>query len=225
VRSAAFGTMDGDAKIANNVTPMRAFETKCGRMLVVAAHPDDETIGCGALLGRVSDARIAYLTDGVPKDGSLRPIAFRDDAAAYRAARARELCRALELVGMDESRILFLGGVDQEASYTMLPLVDRLLGVMDEVGPSLVITHPYEGGHPDHDTAAFVTRMACTVRQKNHAHAPPIWEMTSYHARHGQLVTGSFLDDPCANEIRESFTLTLSTDERRRKELGEVRQP
>jgi hypothetical protein len=39
------------------------------------------------LLGIVPDGRIAYLTDGVPKDGALRPITFRHDAVAYRAAR------------------------------------------------------------------------------------------------------------------------------------------
>jgi LmbE family N-acetylglucosaminyl deacetylase len=197
---------------------MRAFETQCSRVLVVAAHPDDETIGCGALLGRVSDAHIAHLTDGVPEDASLRPIAFRNDVDAYRLARDGEMRRALALVGVDEDRVIRLGGVDQESSYTMLALVDRLLGVIEEIGPSLVITHPYEGGHPDHDTAAFVTRMASTLRQIHGGSSPPIWEMTSYHARGGQLVTGTFLDDPCANETRTSFTLTLSTDERRRKE-------
>jgi hypothetical protein len=60
--------------------------------------------------------------------------------------------------------------------------------------------------------------MATTLRQKHCGSSPPIWEMTSYHARGEQLVTGAFLDDPCANETRASFTLTLSTAERHRKE-------
>jgi N-acetylglucosamine malate deacetylase 2 len=193
--------------------------TRRDRILVVAAHPDDETIGCAGLLGRVSDGHIAFLTDGVPNDPFLRPVAFREDAVGYRFARIDEVRRALALLGMDEQRIIHLGAVDQESSYAMIMLVDRLLGVFDQVRPSLVITHPYEGGHPDHDTAAFVVMAACTLQKRHGAWAPAVWEMTSYHGEGGRLVTGTFLADPRATETREVITLALSPEERQRKEL------
>jgi LmbE family N-acetylglucosaminyl deacetylase len=203
-------------------------ENRRGGVLVLAAHPDDETIGCGGLLGRVSDGRVAYLTDGAPSDASLRPIAFRDDPAAYRTARADEARSALGLLGIDRDRILHFGAVDQEASYSMLSLVENLLEVFEVVRPRIVITHPYEGGHPDHDTAAFVVRAACTLYERRHGCTPALWEMTSYHARDAQLVTGTFLDTfPVRAGIvtdgngpaDDILTLNLSPDERRRKEL------
>jgi N-acetylglucosamine malate deacetylase 2 len=35
---------------------------------VVVAHPDDETIGCGAILRRLPLVRLVHVTDGAPRD-------------------------------------------------------------------------------------------------------------------------------------------------------------
>jgi LmbE family N-acetylglucosaminyl deacetylase len=201
-----------------DIPPTQMLEllgTKSGGVFVVAAHPDDETIGCGGLLGRVPHARIVHLTDGVPSDGSLRPSAFRDDDVAYRQTRAAEVLSALAIAGVDAERVIRLGAVDQESSYSMVLLVDRLLGIFMRTRPGVVITHPYEGGHPDHDTAAFVVRAASTLLQRRHGFAPEIWEMTSYHAEGDRLVTGTFLEEAPT----EKFILVLAPDERRRKKL------
>ena len=39
-----------------------------GRTLVLVAHPDDETAGCGALLQRMDEPIIVFATDGAPRD-------------------------------------------------------------------------------------------------------------------------------------------------------------
>ena len=58
-----------------------------------------------------------------------------------------------------------------------------------DVRPDLVVTHPYEGGHPDHDATAFAVHAA---RRLVGVAAPPIAEMTSYHMGHGGVETGAF---------------------------------
>ena len=40
-------------------------------------------------------------------------------------------------------------------------LVDRCAGLIGALRPAVVITHAYEGGHPDHDTLALAVRLAC----------------------------------------------------------------
>jgi N-acetylglucosamine malate deacetylase 2 len=189
-------------------------------VLVVAAHPDDETIGCGGVLGGTHEARVAYLTDGVPSDPFLVPAAFRDNRELYRETRSEEARRALEFAGIGEDHIIRFGAVDQETSYTMVPLVERLLAILEDVRPSVVVSHPYEGGHPDHDTAAFVARSACTLHRQRHAWSPKLLEMTSYHAPSGRLVTGTFLDDRRGGTRRgDAVVVVLSPSERRCKEL------
>ncbi len=57
----------------------------------------------------------------------------------------------------------------------------------------MAVVHPYEGGHPDHDAAAFAVHAA--VRCLGCA-APALVEMTSYHRRDNALRVGEFLPYP-----------------------------
>src|SRR5437868_15174295 len=41
--------------------------------LVVVAHSDDETIGCGCLMQRMNKVRVAFATDGAPLDPQFWP--------------------------------------------------------------------------------------------------------------------------------------------------------
>jgi LmbE family N-acetylglucosaminyl deacetylase len=42
------------------------------RVLVVVAHPDDETGGCGVLLQRLHQATVVFCTDGAPMQAPRR---------------------------------------------------------------------------------------------------------------------------------------------------------
>ena len=64
-----------------------------------------------------------------------------------------------------------------------------------------VLTHPYEGGHPDHDAAAFIAAH-CGV---------PVMEFACYRAGNGGMEVGTFLPGP------EPVRLVLTPGEARRK--------
>lgn len=128
------------------------------RVAVVLAHPDDETIGCGALLGRLDGVKLVTVTDGAPRDlADVHAYGFAD-AAAYAATRAAEQDRALALAGHGPPRRL--GLPDQEVARALVPLVRRLVDLFAARAIATVLTHAYEGGHPDHDAVCFAVHAA-----------------------------------------------------------------
>lgn len=147
------------------------------RVAIVVAHPDDETLGCGALLARLDAVTLVHVTDGAPPDADdARRHGFAD-AASYSTARADELAAALELAGVGSDGSIRLNVPDQVAAYRMADIARRLVPVV--AGAEMVLTHAYEGGHPDHDATAFAVHAAAALIGVT---APPVVEMPFYRA-------------------------------------------
>jgi LmbE family N-acetylglucosaminyl deacetylase len=172
------------------------------RVAVVVAHPDDETIGVGAHLDRFRHLTLVHVTDGAPRDGHDATNAGFASPAAYAAARRRELMEALAVGSVRPERILELGYADQEAAAAAGEIARRLAALFGEHAIEAVLTHAYEGGHPDHDAVAFAVARA----------APPrIIEMAEYNA----LGCGTFIGPP-GTEI----VLTAEQRERKRRMIA-----
>lgn len=163
------------------------------RTLVVVAHPDDEAIGVGARLATVPDAMIVHVTDGAPRDPAYSISRGFPTREAYAMSRQHELADALALIGIAPERSRCLGIVDGEASDRLVDITYRLVSLFDEFQPEVALTHPYEGGHTDHDATAFAVHLACGVLRREGGVAPVVMEMTSYHLRDGVRRVGEFL--------------------------------
>ncbi|GAC1431700.1 MAG: hypothetical protein NVS1B11_01240 [Terriglobales bacterium] len=185
-------------------------------VFVLAAHPDDETIGASVILSRCPNSTVAYLTDGAPRESRFWTGGPYNSREEYALRRQQETADASKQVGISSDRIIFLGGIDQELIYEVGTVAERLASTWKQTEPSILITHGYEGGHPDHDAAALLAFMACHLMQTDWKTAPERLEFTSYHARHGQCVKGEFLK---SHQNLPEATLDLSPDERLRKEL------
>ncbi len=117
------------------------------RLLAVLAHPDDESFAIGGTLARYAAAGVHVglitATRGEAGGGG--------DPFLTGAARERELRRAVRDLGVRTLRIL--GYQDGHLARTDRPLlVTRLVGVLRELRPQVVITIGPDGisGHPDH---------------------------------------------------------------------------
>ena len=162
-------------------------------LAVVVAHPDDEVIGAGACLPLLVGVTIVHVTDGAPRslrDAHAAGFATRD---AYARARHSEAEVALALAGIAPQCLVALGIADQEASLCIAELARRLARLLSDNALSAVLTHAYEGGHPDHDGVAFAVHCAARLIANTGAAEPTIIEMAGYHAGPQGLVTNAFL--------------------------------
>jgi len=179
---------------------------------VVAAHPDDETIGAGAFLRLMHRPVLVHVTDGAPRD--MRDAAANgfESRAAYAETRRRELLESLRAGGIDPAEAVSLGYVDQEASLHLAELARQLADLLRRLGVDSIFTHAYEGGHPDHDAAAFAVHAACRLMPAESR--PRVVEYTSYHSRGGRMETGVFLPEGGRREV----VMKLDGEGRARKE-------
>lgn len=188
------------------------------RILIVAAHPDDETLGACAAMSRAAESTVLFLTDGAPGNPRLRSLGDRISREEYAAIRRKEAMTALALMGILRKRIVFLDGTDQEAIHQLPMLLERTAEVLRTVRPDAVITHPYEGGHPDHDAAALIVTAAIENLSSSGSTPPAVFEMTSYHAAEGKCVTNKFLTPQKGCSSTQEYEIWLSPEERARKE-------
>jgi LmbE family N-acetylglucosaminyl deacetylase len=164
-----------------------------GNAAIVAAHPDDEVIGAGAQLHRFERISIIHTTDGAPvnmADASACGFATREE---YSRARRLELARALEMAGVPFDRTREIGLADQQASFHLADLARRLTDIFQDFAAEVVLTHPYEGGHPDHDATAFGVHAARELLRRAGRPLPEIMEFTSYNRLKGPMTVGAFL--------------------------------
>jgi N-acetylglucosamine malate deacetylase 2 len=179
-------------------------------ILVVVAHPDDETIGCGALLRRFPHALVVLVTDGAPHSMADAYRLGFPSREAYAAARSAEVASALAVAGVPPTRILGFGVPDQGAAFLLEALVQRLEALLPHV--PVVLTHAFEGGHPDHDAVSFVVHAAC-ARIRRTGSGPNIVEMPFYRASGTEWALQDFAPVDGAAEV----CVDLCRDEQRVK--------
>jgi LmbE family N-acetylglucosaminyl deacetylase len=196
---------------------MESLAPLLGRTLVIVAHPDDEAVGCGALLQRIREPIVLFCTDGAPRDPYFwNKFGSRE---AYAALRREEARRALGHVRV--SRIEFLPPhpnpqqlfVDQDLFLNLRLAQERISQLVEKTRPEALLTPAYEGGHPDHDSCAFVTW--CLSR----AFVLPAWEMPLYHRKSGADLEKQCFAVPEGDEVL--FDATQSEVERKQRMLDE----
>lgn len=193
-RDARFGVQ---AETANAILERLSGDASGGQaapsVAIIVAHPDDEAIGAGAIIRALDDVTIVHVTDGAPGDDAYaqrKGFASRED---YARARREEVVAALWIIGVPPERIRGLGFVDGEASLHLVELCHKVADLLEELKPDVVFTHPYEGGHSDHDSTAFAVHLACGILRRDGLPAPLIMELTSYHNYEGRRRLFDFL--------------------------------
>lgn len=162
--------------------------------LIVVAHPDDETLGCAhELLRRPDQCRILHTTDGGPFEERFWGQAGAASREEYAVRRRAELLAAMRVFGVEERQLEMLPVPDREAARQLPLLIAGVSARLRAFQPAVVYTHPFEGGHPDHDATSLAVQRAIAMLQAEGLAGPERREFTGYHARNGEFYSDGFL--------------------------------
>ena len=175
---------------------------------VIVAHPADEVVGAGCLISKLVDVTVLHVTDGAPSDMEFARAAGFNEREEYAATRRNECISALAMANVPADRIIDLEVTDQCASNYLADLTRKIMTFLQHSGADIVLTHPYEGGHPDHDATAFATHAALRLMTSNGLRPPSLFEMALHPGKDGMKKVPEFLPG------QEKETTTLVLDER-----------
>mgnify|MGYP002640193033 FL=1 len=158
------------------------------RLLVVHAHPDDETIGTGVTMAKYAaeGAQVTLVTCTLGEEGEVLVPDLEHLAANQQDTlgqhRIGELAEAMQILGVDDHR--FLGGPGRFRDSGMmgvesneradclwradlLEAATELVGVIRETRPQVAVTYDDFGGygHPDHIQAHRITHYAVALAE------------------------------------------------------------
>ena len=190
-------------------------EAKTPTVMIIVAHQDDESIGAGARLNKLTNAYVVHVTDGAPRDERVAQRYGFKTRDEYADARRAEMLKAMKIAGIAEERVLSLNYVDGEAALRMVDLVIDVAKLIDDYQPDVIITHPYEGGHTDHDSTAFAVHLACGLLRREGVEPPAVLEMPAYNAAPGTRVAQQFLPNEAADH--DLHVLELSKEDQKLK--------
>jgi LmbE family N-acetylglucosaminyl deacetylase/glycosyltransferase involved in cell wall biosynthesis len=140
-----------DSGEEQSLIPYEATELSGERILVLAAHPDDEALGAGGTLvlnARQAEAvRIWIATDGTAQEG-VGPAG----ESAYAERRRQEAARAAEILGLSSPR--FGGLPDRGLAERESEVRELLKREIAQHSPDLVLCPSPVEIHPDHRALA-----------------------------------------------------------------------
>ncbi len=122
--------------------------------LVLAPHPDDESLGCGLLLATHPEPHgihIVFVTDGAGQGPDRALQTSRREAEARAAAAA---------YGVSDGQLHFLKLPDGKLSRYTREFTHRLRSLVDRLQPAIVHVPFRFDRHPDH---LAVNRVACAL--------------------------------------------------------------
>ncbi|MGR3498978.1 MAG: PIG-L deacetylase family protein [Limimaricola soesokkakensis] len=189
--------------------------------VVLAPHPDDESLGCGALLAAAfagPGARVICMTDG----GASHPGSLEWPRARLAELRACELDAAIAALGGDPACVTRLGLPDAGMlglAHRFDEIAEAVVEIIHAAGTRVLIAPAPTDPHCDHEATAEIARIAA-LRAGMRLLFYPVWSGwhdPSYRARLPHRVEHRF-------DISASREAKAEAIAAHRSQLGQVVQ-
>lgn len=143
-------------------------------VVVVFAHPDDESFGAAGTITqfREQGVPVTYLCGTLGEMGRNMGSPIFANRETLPLIREKEFADACEYLDIDHR---LLGYRDKTIEYEdMNEVAEHIQGILEEINPSLVITHyPPYAIHPDHNALGAATIEA--VSRMDQHKRPTLW--------------------------------------------------
>jgi len=140
--------------------------------MLIAAHPDDESLACSIVLQRAVCAgaaiRVIYATDGENNPWPQRVLERKwrlngTDRERWGKLRRAEALAALDVLGVGASRASFLALADQKLTELLMSgcrvTLKRLAAIVTDWAPTDLLVPSISDTHPDHSALAVMLRL------------------------------------------------------------------
>ncbi|MBN3948317.1 MAG: PIG-L family deacetylase [Nostoc sp. NMS7] len=161
-----------------SILPWRSVnEIACSPVLIVAPHPDDETLGCGgaiALLRSLNcDVQVLVISDGTLS----HPRSRKYPADTLRCLREAETLSALKLLGVEVNHVTFWRMQDGSISIQYQSVVASCRAYITEVAPQIIFLPWRYDPHADHrGTWKLIHAVLHGLRLSPRLIEYPIWD-------------------------------------------------
>ena len=127
-------------------------------ILVVAAHPDDEVLGCGGTIARHlakgDEVHIVFMADGVTSRGVCTNSVEHNERnhAAFEASQSLGITTPLTFLGFPDNRM---------DTVALLEITQSLESVIKMIQPETIYTHHFGDLNIDHQITHKAVMTAC----------------------------------------------------------------
>jgi LmbE family N-acetylglucosaminyl deacetylase len=179
---------------------MKSLVKENERVLIVAAHPDDETIGMGGSIRRFTDlgcsVRVVFLSDGVSsRDAQREPLVKRQNSSLA----------ALSHLGVSDVNF----SKNPDNMLDTLPLLEIAKQIEFHVldfEPKTVFTHFPFDLNIDHKLVSEATQIACRPKVSSPVNGLLFFEVassTNWHFGLNQFTPNYFIDITTTLSLKE----------------------
>jgi LmbE family N-acetylglucosaminyl deacetylase len=150
-------------------------------ILVIAPHPDDETLGCGGAIALLKQrgyaVNILVMSDGTQS----HPNSQKYPASALKDLRESETRCAMKILGVEPTHITFLalpdGAVPEFGAADFKTTVNQCCRYLTDVNPNVIFAPCRADPHPDHRAAYQIFQAALAqTRWCPRVIEYPIWD-------------------------------------------------
>jgi LmbE family N-acetylglucosaminyl deacetylase len=152
-----------------------------GICLILAPHPDDESLGCGGLIAACVAAGRAPLVVMLTDGAGSHPSSRTHPPDRLRALRAQEASTAVSLLGLATDRLVFLNQPDAATPHAgprFDAIAATLIAIVRAEPACTAILAPWRHDpHCDHEAASHLATAVAKVAAIRHL-AYPVWGWT-----------------------------------------------